>query len=206
MPKWLVFGAIGAVALLIVVMTWLNERSLSVSEESNTAAAAAPQAPQAAQPSAARPAPATGQGPVVLTATAPAWIQVTDQGRSLFSGQLAPGQSFTVPPTATAPLLKAGKPEALRVTVGTAVAPPVGPAGKVASNVSLLPADLLRPGPAAAPAAAPPPPSGVAPPPPAAKPPARPRRAATRPPAPAAPAPPPAQTPPSPTTNAVTGE
>jgi hypothetical protein len=91
---------------------------------------------------------------VVLTAVGPAWIQVTDQGKSLFAGMLAPGQSFTVPQTASAPMLKAGKPEALKVTVGNAVAPPVGPAGKVAANVSLLPADLMRGGSAAAPAAA----------------------------------------------------
>jgi cytoskeleton protein RodZ len=83
---------------------------------------------------------------VVLTATEPAWIQVTDQGRILFSGELAAGQSYTVPQTATAPLLKAGKPEALRVMVGSAIAPPVGPAGKVASDVSLAPADLMRGG------------------------------------------------------------
>jgi hypothetical protein len=80
----------------------------------------------------------------VLTATGPAWIQVTDQGKTLFSGELQPGQTFAVPPTATAPLLKAGKPEALQVKVGNAIAPPVGPAGKVASNVSLKPADLMR--------------------------------------------------------------
>jgi hypothetical protein len=86
---------------------------------------------------------------VVLTATAPAWIQVKDQGRTLFEGMLNPGQRFEVPATATAPLLRAGAPEALRITVGTAVAPPVGPAGQVASNVSLLPADLMR-GPVAA--------------------------------------------------------
>ena len=45
-------------------------------------------------------------------------------------GMLQPGQTYTVPATATAPLLKAGKPEALKVTVGSAVAPPVGPAGQ----------------------------------------------------------------------------
>jgi cytoskeleton protein RodZ len=70
---------------------------------------------------------------------------------------LQPGQTYTVPPTATAPLLRAGAPEALRINVGSAVAPPVGPAGQVTSNVSLLPADLMR-GPAA-PAA----PTGAAP-------------------------------------------
>jgi hypothetical protein len=97
---------------------------------------------------------------VVLTAVAPAWIQVTDNGTTLFSGELAAGQSYTVPQTATAPLLKAGKPEALKVTVGTTVAPPVGPAGKVASKVSLLAVDLLKTGqPVPAPSAAPP--SGV---------------------------------------------
>ena len=86
---------------------------------------------------------------MVLTATEPAWIQVTDQGRTLFSGELAAGQTFAVPQNAAAPLLKAGKPEALRVTVGNNVAPPVGEAGRVASNVSLKPADLMRAGAAA---------------------------------------------------------
>ena len=75
---------------------------------------------------------------------------MTDQGRTLFSGELAAGQTFAVPQNAAAPLLKAGKPEALRVTVGNNVAPPVGEAGRVASNVSLKPADLMRAGAAAA--------------------------------------------------------
>lgn len=148
MPKWLVFGAIVAVILIVVVMSWLNRRSLEQPTEaaSNEVAATAPASPPASphqQAAAAMPA-ASAQGPVVLTAIAPAWIQVTDEGKSLFEGELQAGQSYTVPQTATAPLLKAGKPEALKVTVGTAVAPPVGPAGKVASKVSLKGADLMR--------------------------------------------------------------
>lgn len=153
MPKWLVFGAIAAVIAVVLLMGWLNERSLEQAEEpANAVAAEAPvaQAPQQAPPPAAAPA----QGPVVLTATAPAWIRITDQGKSIYEGVLQPGQSYTVPATATAPLLRAGAPEALRINVGNAVAPPVGPAGQVTSNVSLLPADLMR-GPAA--------PSGAAP-------------------------------------------
>jgi cytoskeletal protein RodZ len=185
MPRWLVFGAIAAVILLVVLMSWLNERSLEP-DETNTAEAATQPAPAATPPTAAAPAPAA-QGPVVLTALAPAWIQVTDGGATLFSGELASGQSYTVPQNATAPLLKAGKPEALRVMVGTTAAPPVGPAGRVASNVSLLPADLLRTGQAASPTAAPLP-SGAAPA-------AAPRPPARRPQqvAPVAPAPTPAQ-------------
>jgi cytoskeletal protein RodZ len=142
MPKWLVFGAIAAVILLIVVMSWLNRRSLDQTDEPAPPVAAAPVQQQPTAPPPAQPAAA--QGPVVLTATGPAWIQVTDQGKTLFQGELAPGQTYAVPPTAIAPLLKAGKPEALQIKVGAATAPTVGPPGKVATNVSLKPADLMR--------------------------------------------------------------
>ena len=146
MPKWLVLGAIAAVIVIVLLMSYLNERSLDAGNEppaTQAAEQAAPTPPPAAQQPAQQPA-AAPNGPVVLTATAPAWIQITDQGKTLFSGELAQGQSFTVPQTASAPLLKAGKSEALRINVGTAVAPPVGPPGKVASKVSLLAADLMR--------------------------------------------------------------
>lgn len=154
MPRWLVIGAVLAVILLIVVMSWLNRRSLQPDE----AAAPPPSTvstPAPAQQQATAPAvPAAAQGPVTLTATAPSWIQVKDQGKTLFEGQLAAGQSYSVPQAAVAPVLRAGAPETLKVTVGTATAPPVGPAGKVAANVSLLGPDLMR-GPAAPPPAAP---------------------------------------------------
>ena len=146
MPKWLVIGTVLGVILLVVVMSWLNRRSLDQPETAatNGPAASAP-APAGQAPPTAAPAPVTAaQGAVVLTALAPAWIEVTDQGKTLFMGELSPGQSYSVPPTATAPLLKAGKPEALKVTVGTETAPQVGPSGKVAAKVSLLPADLMR--------------------------------------------------------------
>jgi cytoskeleton protein RodZ len=152
MPKWLVIGGVLAVILLIIVMSWLNRRSLEQPSEPATNAAAAQPAP-APQPATPAPAPAAAQGPVVLTALAPSWIQVTDQGKTLFQGMLQPGQTYQVPATATAPQLKAGKPETLQVKVGAATAPPVGPPGKIA-HVSLLPADLMRGGAGAAPAPA----------------------------------------------------
>jgi cytoskeleton protein RodZ len=152
MPKSLVFGAIAAVIVLIVLMSWLNRRSLDQADqpaaaETNTAVAAPAQQAAAPQPAAT----AAGQGPVVLTATAPIWLQVSEKGgSSLFSGTLQAGQAYAVPASATAPVLKTGKPEALRITVGTTVAPAVGAAATTISNVSLLPANLLRgPAPAA---------------------------------------------------------
>jgi cytoskeletal protein RodZ len=181
MPKSLVIGAVIAAVLLIALMSFLNRRSLDQPEPATNAAAttneSAPAAPTAPAPT---PPPAAGQ--VVLTATAPAWVQVTDQGTTLLQGELQPGQAYTVPATATAPVLKAGKPEALKINVGTTAVPQIGPTGKV-TTVSLLPADLLK-----APAAAPPP---LAPQPGASAPPVRPRSRARRP--PAAATPPPAQ-------------
>jgi len=138
MPKWLVISAVIAVVLLIVVMSMLNRRSLEQPSEASSNAPApavparAPASAPAQQRAALPPPVAAAQGPVVLAAVAPAWIQVTDQGKTLFEGMLQPGQTYSVPPTAAEPLLKAGKPEALKVTVGSAVAPPVGPPGKVA--------------------------------------------------------------------------
>ena len=194
MPRGLVLGAIAAVIVLIVLMTWLNNRSLNQANQAEAQTEVPAEASTAKAP--ATPAPATpqaaAQGPVVLTATAPVWLQVSEKsGPTLFSAMLQPGQTYTVPANASSPVLKTGKPEALKITVGTSIAPAVGPAATIVSNVSLLPADLLK-GPAVA---------GPAAPPAAAAPPPAPRHRARRLPPPAAPAPP-AETPP--TTN--TGE
>jgi len=196
MPKALVFGAIAAVIILIVVMTWLNKRSLEPDETTTNAPATA--APAAAQPSAPPPAATPAQGPVTLTATEAVWLQVSEKGgATLFAGTLQPGQSYAVPPTATAPVLKTGKPEALRITVGNATAPAVGPAATTVNDVSLLPADLLKAGQTSAPQAAPPAAAAR----PGA---AQPRRTAAAPPAPA-PAPPPAEPAPA-STNTTAGQ
>jgi cytoskeletal protein RodZ len=147
MPRWLVLSAVVAIFVIVLGFAWIRNRSVNeqpvetaqqqapAQQQASTAAPATP--PPAQQPQAAR-------GPVVLTATAPAWIRVSDQGKTLFEGMLQPGQTFQVPPTAAAPTLRAGAPEALRINVGNAAAPPVGPAGKVVDHVSLLPADLMK--------------------------------------------------------------
>lgn len=180
MPKWLIFAAIGALLLAALLFNWLSNRSLESPEEEAAANLAAPaeQAPAAAAPQ--------GQGPVVITASDTAWIEVKDGAVTLRQGELATGQSFEVPANAVAPTLTTAKPEALRISVGTADAPAFGEAGRK-TTVSLKPDDLLRPRPAAStattpPAATPPP---VAP----ARAPARRPAASSRPPAPPAPEP-----------------
>jgi cytoskeletal protein RodZ len=155
MPKGLVIGAILAVIVLIALMSWLNSRSLQPNDEP-AANVAAPttsvSTPQAAAPAAA---PVVAQGSVVLTSTEPVWLQVSEKGgATLYSGTLQPGQTYAVPASAVAPVLKTGKPEALKINVGTALAPPVGPPATTVANVSLLPGDLMKVPSAKAPAAA----------------------------------------------------
>lgn len=181
MPRGLVLAALGLLAVVVLAFTWLNNRSL---EEDEPVAEAANVAAPAANEVAAAPAPVqVAARPVVLTATDAVWIEVEDGGTTLHQGELAAGQSYTVPATAVAPMLTTGKPEALRVVVGTTQAPPVGEAGRTVSGVSLKATDLLRSGAAAPTAAA----QQIAP----ASPQPAPRTARTR----ARPAPPPAETP-----------
>lgn len=159
MPKGLVIGTIFAVVVLVFLFSWLNKRSLEQpdQQQQQQAQSSAP-APAAAKKVATAP-PATQaaapQGPVVLTAITAVWLQVSQKaGPTLFSGTLQPGQTYTVPASATAPLLKTGKPEGLKVSVGNQIAPPVGPPATTVSKVSLLPADLMKTPAAGAPSAA----------------------------------------------------
>lgn len=156
MPKGIVVGALVALVAIALLLTWLSNRELEGGDE-------VAQAPAAVAAKAPAPAP-VAQGPVVITANEAAWIEVRDGQTILKQGELAPGQSFEVPATASAPVLTTAKPEALRISVGTGDAPTIGPAGTRVANVSLRAADLLR-GPAVQ---APPVATPTAPPPPAA--------------------------------------
>ena len=150
MPIWLIAAAIGALLLFALLYNWLSDRSLDAPEEEVAAANVA--APVVQPPAAAIP---QGQGAVVITATDTAWIDVRDGAVILKQGELAAGQSFEIPITATAPTLTTAKPEALRITAGTAIAPAIGDAG-TKLTVSLKPDELLRPRPDGAVAVQPP--------------------------------------------------
>lgn len=143
MPKWLIFGAIGGILAVVLLFNWLNNRSLEQPDEAIQAneIAAAPQQPAAPPP--------VAQQPVALTATDQVWLEVKDGSVILKQGELASGERYDVPSNAVAPTLTTAKAGALRITVGTTVAPPIGPpAEKI--TVSLKPDDLLRPRPAVA--------------------------------------------------------
>ncbi len=143
MPKWLIFGAIGGIILVVLLFNWLNNRSLDGPDEIAQANEIATTVPPPAAP-----APQT-QPAVSLTATDRVWLEVRDGGAILKQGEMNPGERFDVPPNAVAPMLTTAKAEALRITVGTTIAPPIGPPAEKIS-VSLKGDDLLRPRPRAA--------------------------------------------------------
>lgn len=152
MPRWLVLLALLALVAVAAAFLWNRNRELNAPDEV-VAEADTPVANVGAAPTAPAPAPAAAGGPVVITANEPAWIQVSERGgATLFQGELGAGQSYEVPATATAPVLRTGRPQSIRISVGTADAPAIGAPDRTVSNISLLGPDLMR-GPAATPAA-----------------------------------------------------
>lgn len=101
-----------------------------------------PAAPKPRATVPASPAPAAA-GPVVITATGPAWIQVSDGDKHLFTGMLKAGDRYVVPADAQAPTLRTAAAQAIQVAVGPTVLPPLAPPSTLVKNVSLKGADLL---------------------------------------------------------------
>jgi cytoskeleton protein RodZ len=97
----------------------------------------------AAPPAAVTPPAAAGQA-VILTATGEVWFRISEGagGPILFSGSLAPGQTYAIPPGARRPVIRTGRPQLLRARVGAADIGPLEPAERTIDNVSLLPQDL----------------------------------------------------------------
>ena len=159
MPKWLVIAAVLAALAVVGTLLFMRNRALSADDQP-VAAAAANDAVVASAPDAAAPAPVApvdASGPVSIIANEPVWIQVYERGgATLKSGELRAGERYDVPADAKAPMLKTGKAEALRIAVGTADAPSIGPPATLVKDVSLRGADLMRGGSATTAVGAPP--------------------------------------------------
>lgn len=117
----------------------------------------APTAAKIATPAArglAATAPAPS-GPVIFTSLADGtWVRFYDAaGKRLFEGQMAKGQSFTVPADAQGPQLWTGRPNALAITIGGRPAPMLGNSEVIMKDVPVDAAALLARPAASAPAA-----------------------------------------------------
>lgn len=138
--------AIAAVVVVLGVLVIFWSQFLSPEGELPDLTSNTPKA-TASAPVAAAPGPAVQvapSGPVVLTAIQPrVWVKVTDAGgKQLLQKELSQGESWTVPADAQGPMLRVGRANGLKITVGTQQMPPLSDQAVVMSGISLTPADL----------------------------------------------------------------
>jgi transcriptional regulator with XRE-family HTH domain len=156
-PRSLAWIAAGiAIALIVAYALWRSgmfgldsDDRARLAAGTDAPATAEDAGPAGAQP--ATPAAPPADGAVVLEAVDTVWLRIyeRDSGERIYEAEMQPGDRYEVPADAVQPAIRTGRADALRVTVGGRRVDPIGPAQTVVSDVSLLPADLARPGPAA---------------------------------------------------------
>jgi cytoskeleton protein RodZ len=125
--------------------------SLVEQQEAEQAAQAAEQQRSAAPAAGA----AAASGPVVFTALDEAWVRFYTPEGTLNEMLMARGDTYTVPADAVQPMLRTGRPDALRITVGGRPVPKISEEQEVVGDVPITAQALLgRSRPAAAPTAA----------------------------------------------------
>lgn len=155
------FSALAVVVLVIGAFTFyrtyfspgLGPAPLTVPTPTPT-----PTTTQRATPAgSARPAGVAPSGPVVFTSLADGtWVKFYDgAGKRLFEGQMARGQTFSVPADAQAPQVWTGRPNALAITIGGRPVPKLGEAEVVVKDVPVDAAALLARSTTASPAPTP---------------------------------------------------
>lgn len=143
-------AVIAAVIAILLAAGYLIWRSNAVGEapvepQAPPVEIAAPGLPATRPAGPPPPSASAATGPVVLTASDEVWLRIYDGegGPTLFEALMKPGDRYVVPETAQHPMIRTGRPNALRVTVGSRGMAPLGAPEQTISNVSLLPGDLL---------------------------------------------------------------
>ena len=120
----LVWFSLFAVVLLLIGLFFAArvlfdpaaEMTSLVEQEEAEEAARQVELAAAGEPESEAAAPA---GPVVFTALGTVWVRFYDgENRVLQEGEMAEGETFTVPPTAENPQLISGRPDLLAITIG----------------------------------------------------------------------------------------
>lgn len=97
---------------------------------------AAPAGAPTATPVAVQPVPPSG-GQVSLQVVDRAWVRVHDGDRTLYIGEMTPGERFDVPADAQNPLIDVGRPEQLRISLNGSALPPLPESGRAVKNLRI---------------------------------------------------------------------
>jgi len=156
----LVWFSIFAIAMLVVGLFFaarvmMNPAatvpSLTENQAAEQAAAEAARGADGAAPA----RPVNPAGAVTLTAEGAVWLRLTDAaGTRLMEGELAAGQSFTIPASAAGPKLITARPDLLAISIGGRKVPKLSDVMRTVSDEPVDAATLLaRPRPVATAAA-----------------------------------------------------
>ncbi len=145
----IILGPLIVGLLAIVILAWgsgwfggendvaeVNDDPLADMDVADNVGTAAPEIVAALAPA---PEPALPTGEVVITASADAWMRISNEdGRDkLFERVLAAGESYTVPAGTPDLYIKAGNAGALTLTIGGTEMPKLGGMGSVVGPVAL---------------------------------------------------------------------
>jgi transcriptional regulator with XRE-family HTH domain len=123
--------------------------SLVEQQRAEQAALAAKQGPAGGAP---RGAAVASGGPVVFTALEEAWVRFYTPEGTLTERLMTRGDTYEVPADADRPMLRTGRPDALRITIGGRPVPKLAEEQQVMSDVVVTAKELLarprRPNPA----------------------------------------------------------
>lgn len=156
----LVWFSVFAIALLVVGLYFAAK--VMMDPAANVPTLTQRQADEEADAAAAREAAAAGAaqpvnpaGAVTFTAEGAVWLRLTDAaGTRLMEGELAAGQSYTIPASAAGAKLITARPDLLAITIGGRKVPKLSEEMRTVSDEPVDAATLLaRPRPAATPAA-----------------------------------------------------
>ena len=143
-----IFAAVLAIAgiamFLRTMFTPAAELPSLVEQEQAEQAAAQRAAAQTGTPAAQPTQQPTG--PVVFTAQEEAWVRFYNSQGTLMEALLAPGDTYTVPADAQQPMLRTGRPDALRITIGGREVPRLSDVQRVVSDVPVSAEALLARG------------------------------------------------------------
>ena len=156
------------IALVLVVGYLLWRSSLGDGESANQVASVDVSVPEAKAPGQPARQPLQPQAlagqPVTLVATEEVWLRISEAGGgSIYEGIMRPGDRYQIPATAQRPVIRTGRPQVVRLVIGTRDIGPIEPVERTVSDVSLRAEDLASRLQGGAPAAAPPPPALPAP-------------------------------------------
>ncbi|TZG24669.1 helix-turn-helix domain-containing protein [Sphingomonas montanisoli] len=88
----------------------------------------------------AQPAePAVPTGPIGVTATEDVWLKISERtgGPTYYMDVMKAGERFDLPETATDPILRTGRPQSIKVMIGTAELPAIGEPDRLVRAYSL---------------------------------------------------------------------